>query len=418
MRPVTPVSEIRTAVILFPDGWPPEPAVAQAPIAGVPILQRQLLWLGKHGIEEVYLMAAPDRGASIGERIQRWRRIPRVTLAAGGKLAPSPTPGRAVVLDARFLHHPDLLTHALSAPPTAFAYADDRGALCGLGVVGLDSGVGPETLAAQPRRPLPAGCFAQAVESPAHARQAERLLLRSFIKQTDGWYSRHLNRPVSLWITRRIAHLPVHPNAVTIFSLLLGVLSGWCAAQGTFLYLAAGGVLFQIASILDGVDGELARAKLLHSKFGEWLDTVCDDSTNALFIAGVTLGAYRMTQDLFWLCLGGLSLVVYGVTLFIMYGNLIANKRKPTLLAFQEEIRRADYRPGRLKAGLVALQPFIKRDFYGYAFMICCLLSAPKVLIGGWSIGAILTLGFIASELKLLAPGRALKRLPRNKRGS
>jgi phosphatidylglycerophosphate synthase len=328
-----------------------------------------------------------------------------VDLAAGGALAPAPAAGRAVLLDGSFLHHPDLLAHALTAAEVPFAYVDECGWLCGLGVVGLDSGVGPDTLAAQPRVQLPEGCFAQPAADPVQARQAERRLFRSFIKQTDGWFSQHLNRPVSLWITRRIVHLPVHPNAVTAFCLLLGALSGWSAAQGTPAGLAAGGVLFQIASILDGVDGEIARARLLQSKTGEWLDTVCDDATNALFIAGVTLGVHRATLDLFWLLLGGSSLVVYGVTLLIMYGGLIINRRKATLLAFQEEIRRPGYRPGRVKAWLVALQPFIKRDFYGYAFMVSALLGLPKIIIAGWSVGAFLTLGFIGSEVKTLFSG-------------
>ncbi len=400
---MTSAPEIRTAVILLPGGNAKDAAAAFAPIAGLPLLQRQLLWLERHGITRVHLLAAPALGTVVLERVSEWRRqrsIPRVEPTPGEVLAPAPTPARAVLMDGRFLHHPDLLAHALSVEEAAFVYADERGDLCGLGVVGLDAGVGPDTVAALPRVRMPAGCFAQAAATPAQAEQAERRLFLSFIKNTDGWYSRHLNRPISLWITRRIVHLPVHPNAVTIFTLLVGVLSGWSAALGTPALLATGGVLFQIASILDGVDGELARAKLLHSKSGEWLDTVCDDLTNAVFIAGVALGLYRMNLSLFWLALGGLSLAVYGLTLWVMYGSLIRNRRKPTLLAFQEEIHRPGYRPGRMKAGLVALQPFIKRDFYGYGFMILALLGLPKVIIAGWSLGAFLTLGFIWTEWK------------------
>ena len=192
-----------------------------------------------------------------------------------------------------------------------------------------------------------------------------------------------------------------------MFTLLVGILAGWSAALGSFSGLAAGGVLFQLASILDGVDGEIARARLLHSKTGEWLDTVCDDLTNAIFIFGVTSGLYRATNDAFWLVLGMLSLVVYGATLTIMYGVLITNKRKPTLLSFQEEIRKPGYNPGRLKAWLVSLQPFIKRDFYGFAFMFAGFLDLPELIIAGWLVGSLLTLFFIRSEWKNPFSGKA-----------
>ena len=87
--------------------------------------------------------------------------------------------------------------------------------------------------------------------------------------------------------------------------------------------------------------------------------------------------------------------MIYAVTLLHMYGNLIINGRQGTLFEFQEEIRKHGYRPSRAKASLVLLQPLIKRDFYGYAFMLCCLLGILKVLVAGGSIGTFVTLSFI-----------------------
>lgn len=417
---MTHAIDIQTAAIFFPDETDPGFSAPFQVIAGLPLLQRQLLWLERHRIGTVHLIAAARAHASIQAHVHHWRkrrRLPHVLFHAGAVPDSPAMPARAILLDGRFLHHPDLLAHALSAAGS-FAYVDDRGCLCGLGLGGLQSGIRADSLPSLPRVRLPERYFAQRVTSPAEGQQAESRLLQSFIKTTGGWFSRHLNRPVSLRITRRIVHLPLHPNAISLFTLLVGIGSGWSASMGSLAHLAAGGVLFQIASILDGVDGEVARAKLLHSKVGEWMDTICDDVTNAVFIAGVTLGMHRMTPDLFWLALGVASLVVYGVTLAIMYGNLIVDKRRPSLLAFQEEIRRPGYRPGRMKAWLVSLQPFIKRDFYGYAFMLCGLLGIPEILIGGWSIGAFLTLGFISSEWKMPALGNAFGKLLHKRRRS
>ena len=47
----------------------------------------------------------------------------------------------------------------------------------------------------------------------------------------------------------------------------------------------------QANSILDGVDGELARVRFQQSKLGQWLDTIADDVSNALYYVGIGVGA-------------------------------------------------------------------------------------------------------------------------------
>ncbi|MCU0558959.1 MAG: CDP-alcohol phosphatidyltransferase family protein [Desulfobacterales bacterium] len=373
-------------------------------IAGLPLLQRQLLWLARHDIRTVHLMAAPPQVPDLEARLHGWRRRRSMPEVIVGGEPPRKAQGKAVVVDGRFLHHPDLLRHALAAEGE-FAYVDGQGGSCGLGIVDLQKAVGPNTFQYLPKNPIPIDLFACRLIDARQAGQAETKLLRSFIKPTDGWFSKRINRSVSLAITRKIAPLPLTPNMISAFALLVGIGSGWSAAQGSWAWLAVGGLLYQAASILDGVDGELARAKLLYSKIGEWMDNVCDDLTNILFIAGVTIGVYRSSLDPFWTTLGSLSLVVYGATIVIMYGNLIANNRKASLLAFQENIRRPGYRPGRITSWLVALQPFIKRDFHGYAMMAAGMLGLAKLILAGWLIGSVLTLGFVWSEVKRPAAG-------------
>jgi phosphatidylglycerophosphate synthase len=52
-----------------------------------------------------------------------------------------------------------------------------------------------------------------------------------------------------------------------------------------------GGVLAQISSIADGVDGELARLKKMASPFGGFMDAVLDRYADALIILGMTIWA-------------------------------------------------------------------------------------------------------------------------------
>jgi phosphatidylglycerophosphate synthase len=407
MNHLTGTPEINTAVIhLFEEadsGF--NPCFHQ--IAGLPLLQRQLLWLARHNIRTVHLRVSPQQIHSLEAHFRRWRRrrsMPDVILNAEPTRRAFAATGKAVVLDGRFLHHPELLRHAL-AGEGMFAYVDEQGVPCGLGITDPQSGVGPNIFQHLPKAPLPEDLFACRITNAQQAEHAEKRLLRSFIKPTDGWFSKKINRSISLRITRKIAPLPLTPNMISLFALLVGIGSCWSAARGGWAGLAVGGFLYQAASILDGVDGELARAKLLYSKIGEWMDNVCDDLTNALFIAGVTIGVYRSTLDLFWLILGALSLVVYGATIAIMYTNLVVNNRKASLLAFQENIRKPGYRPGRITSRLVSLQPFIKRDFHGYAMMVAGVLGFAKLILTGWLLGSLLTLGFVWSEVQRPAAG-------------
>ena len=138
------------------------------------------------------------------------------------------------------------------------------------------------------------GLFWTDVDTPQDLRRAERELVRASVKGSgDGWISRHLNRPLS---TRLSPHLcgRLSPNQATILSFLLGLLSALVAWFNT----ALGGFLYQLHSVLDGVDGEIARATLQQSRFGGLLDSVLDRYVDFLFLAVLLLKVRPEGPDL------------------------------------------------------------------------------------------------------------------------
>ncbi len=106
----------------------------------------------------------------------------------------------------------------------------------------------------------------------------------------DGIVSRYLNRPLSRPAARALAHTPVVPNAVTGFTLLLAIASGAMLATG---WNIAGGIAIQAVSVIDGVDGELARLRNLATRFGEVFDAVTDRYADAIMLGGMTVYAVR-----------------------------------------------------------------------------------------------------------------------------
>ncbi len=137
--------------------------------------------------------------------------------------------------------------------------------------------------------PLPPGAWWQDVDTPEDLRRAKRLLRRSLTKETDGPVSRYLNRPISSRISMALAHLPIQPDVVSLVAFLVGVAGAWALWAGRGLL---GAVLVTLSSILDGVDGEIARLKVRTSPGGALLDGVLDRLADAAICAA--LGAWAI----------------------------------------------------------------------------------------------------------------------------
>ncbi len=114
---------------------------------------------------------------------------------------------------------------------------------------------------------------------------AETLLLRSLIKQNEGFMSRHFERTISLALTRRLASTSVTPDMMTLTSVAVGLAGApFFLGEAPALQLT-GAMLFLAHSVLDGCDGELARLKFQQSRRGAILDFWGDNTVHvAVFI--------------------------------------------------------------------------------------------------------------------------------------
>jgi CDP-L-myo-inositol myo-inositolphosphotransferase len=129
------------------------------------------------------------------------------------------------------------------------------------------------------------GEFWTDVDTPEDLEKARREIVRASAKGTgDGVVSRLINRKVSLWFSERLVER-LTPMQATWITFLIGVLSGVLA----FFSPALGGILYQVSSMLDGVDGEIARASLRTTKFGGWLDSVLDRVVDFIFLSALAL---------------------------------------------------------------------------------------------------------------------------------
>ncbi len=95
-------------------------------------------------------------------------------------------------------------------------------------------------------------------------------------------------------MARALAPTPATPNLLSGFTLLLACAAGAMTALG---WNIAGGIGIQLVSIVDGVDGEVARLKNMATRFGAVLDAVTDRYADAIMLGGMTIYAARF-EDL------------------------------------------------------------------------------------------------------------------------
>jgi 1L-myo-inositol 1-phosphate cytidylyltransferase / CDP-L-myo-inositol myo-inositolphosphotransferase len=117
-------------------------------------------------------------------------------------------------------------------------------------------------------------------------------------KPQDGFVSRFLNRPISRRITSILLKFPIHPNTWTISIFILPLIASAFLLRGDYVSVAIGAAIFQVFSILDGCDGEIARAKNLESKFGERLDYLCDFAASLLYVLSLGMGLHRSSAGI------------------------------------------------------------------------------------------------------------------------
>ena len=111
---------------------------------------------------------------------------------------------------------------------------------------------------------------------------------------------RHLSYPLTLFLLR----LPVTPNQVTSFSLLLGLAAAACFLTGDWSLGIVGGLLFVACYVFDNCDGEIARVKDLSSAFGARLDDLADWLVDSCFFAALGIGTAIARDESLWLWLG------------------------------------------------------------------------------------------------------------------
>lgn len=382
----------RACVLGAPEGQDPI-------VAGMRLSLRTLLALQDAGITTV---------AWLG--VQPPPRDPRIMLRLLSGLPEGP--GAALVVPPGVCCSASVLRTLRRTPLPA-------GAVQGIGVPdagvwAADASVLPSVLGALQRgEPPPAQFFGvtppgfvQRIIDESTRREAERRLLATLRKPTDGFTARHLNRALSLPLSAALCRTSISPTAMTVIAFVIGMASVLPLLKGDRLGLIVGALLLQIHSVLDGCDGELARLLHRRSRVGAWADQVSDDVVNLSFLiaTGFWLDGAGVDAALPLTVMGASSFVLYQIALYVALWTRGGRSGSVTSLRWwgQTETQHARARiPPWLKA---AVEDLLRRDSYTFAYLPCAVLGVPVVAFV-WQVLVATISGVVTSAQWLVAGG-------------
>ena len=117
------------------------------------------------------------------------------------------------------------------------------------------------------RRDLP--IYLYSVPDSPTRNWTERFLFWSNYKGSTDFFTKYVYPPVVWQLVRPLSRWGVHPNTISVFNVLITFLAVPAFATGNW---ALGFLLAYTMSILDSVDGKLARLTFTASRLGDILD--------------------------------------------------------------------------------------------------------------------------------------------------
>jgi hypothetical protein len=225
----------------------------------------------------------------------------------------------------------------------------------------------------------------------------EKYFLRHIGKSQDGMVSRFLNRPISRAFTRLLLNLPITPNLWTILIFALAPVACVFLIRGDYTGFLVATAVFQLINILDGCDGEIARAKYLDSERGRRLDAFCDFVANLIFVFCLGVGLFR--QPSVSANLGLIYLVESLITSFIMasgfgrfFTPLLAGDTKGVVSRRQEDFKLAERFFGRVLPAFI--YQLTQRDVIYFVFLLLAIVNRASWILHIVFAFSVITLGF------------------------
>ncbi len=212
-------------------------------------------------------------------------------------------------------------------------------------------------------------------------KRAVNLLKRHIIQNTGGYIAQKINKKISIPISLALVRTRIHPNYLTFINMIIGISSSILLLFNTYWHTVAGGFLFQAASVMDGVDGEVAKFTFKVSKIGSWLDTFSDNMTLLLFVS--------VLSYLYLINTGGIFSMIVIITVFAglaltmgaMLRYLKRYSKSGSLVAYDREFLQKLPVNDPLVSITHKLKYVTKKEFFSILFFLICLTGRAYLFV-------------------------------------
>ncbi len=196
------------------------------------------------------------------------------------------------------------------------------------------------------------------VDTEEDLRKAEKTILENASKNPSDALAYYVHKPIEIKLVSYISNFNITPNQITV---MVNILAYTVVALFFFGYLLPASVLTFVVGIADGLDGKLARVKLMTSKIG-----VLEHSFDLLFefswFIALSWFLFSSTQSAI-----PLILCIFIILFIAFYRNVYDQFRKATGRSLDDS---GDFeRVFRRVAG--------RRNLYNIPILVSILLGVP-----------------------------------------
>jgi len=210
---------------------------------------------------------------------------------------------------------------------------------------------------------------------------AEKLVTDHIIGNTGGFIAQKINKRISMPISLLLAKTRIHPNYLTVINMIVGLMSSIVLLWNSYWDTVLGGFLFQLASVMDGVDGEVAKLTFKVSKIGGWLDTISDNTTLLLFVSVLSYLYYINTGGLFSLIFIGVTFAGIFTMIMAMVRYLKRYSKSGSLVAYDKEFLQRLPQNDPFIIITQKLKYLTKKEFFSLAFFAICFTGKVYLVI-------------------------------------
>lgn len=231
--------------------------------------------------------------------------------------------------------------------------------------------------------------------------EAKKRLFKYLSKPTDGFVSKHLNRPISTIFSNILSDYPVVPAYLTCVTALFALVMLLALVLSEKIGIFWGCLLFHVTSVVDGIDGEIARVKFQSTRRGAMFDTTIDMVTNFLFMFGLIFALWGTSGEEY-LVKGVIILTLMFTGAALMYILLYFGPGGGSFDILSIVIRRKFVKNKSLLRIFNFVNYLLKRDTFALIFALLGIIGYAGIIID------LLVWGLIIWNFAIIINSRAI----------